>query len=272
MELINDLIVSIYEAGSRTEAYSIINTIANYTAILLGFIHGMKLRVGVIAVAVSIAVERYLSGPLATAIVYVENGFKDTGQQNAVVAFVFVPLIGFLLSKLLRKSYKELWDVMMVVPLMMFAGARIACTVSGCCRGYPCGWGLYNVKTGEICFPIQLLECLVAVSILIFVFFKEKKNNYVPDGKNVPIILISYGIARFFLEFLHDNTKIVAGLASTQFHCLFMIAVGVFALWIIKRSERKEMSAPHMDDQQTPNFHETGNAEPDRSDRCVSLQ
>ena len=41
-----------------------------------------------------------------TLILYVENGFSPTKLQNAVVMFAFVPLIGFLVSKLLKKSYK----------------------------------------------------------------------------------------------------------------------------------------------------------------------
>ena len=107
MNLINNLIIAIDEAGLRLDAYSTIHSISFYLAIFLGILHGFKLKVGVIAVIVSVLVERYLAGPLATAIIYVENGFVDTGKQNAVVAFVFVPLFGFVLAKIFRKSYNK---------------------------------------------------------------------------------------------------------------------------------------------------------------------
>lgn len=219
--------------------YSTINTVAFYLAILLGILHGIKLKVGIIAVILSVLIERYLAGPLASAIIFVENGFVDTGIQNGVVTFVFVPLLGFVLAKIFKKSYKQLWDVMMVPPIIMFAGARIACTIAGCCRGYDFSWGIYNVKTGGNVFPIQLLESVVAISIIIFIVVRERKNKFIPDGRNVPIILILYGVSRFFLEFLHNNKKVIIGLASTQFHCLLMIIVGVLTLIIIRKSENK---------------------------------
>lgn len=218
--------------------YSTINTVSFVLASFLGILHGKKIRVKLFVVTFAVVIERIISGPLATAIIFVENGFVSTGKQNGVVVFAFVPLLGFLLSKILRKSYKELWDVMMPVPLMMFVGARIACTIAGCCRGYACDWGIYNVKTGGYVFPIQLLEALVTVLILVYVFLREKKNKFVPDGRNVPIILITYGIARFFLEFLHDNEKIVLGVDSMQFHCIFMILVGIVTLLILRRGEK----------------------------------
>lgn len=241
MEFINDLIISINEAGLRTSAYATINTIANYCAILFGFIHARKLKVGIIPSGLTVLAERELSGYLMTAIIFIENGFTDTGKLNAPVVYPYIPLMGFLVSKIVRRSYKEIWDIMIVPPMVMFIGARIACTVAGCCRGYPCSWGIYNVKIGECVFPIQLLESIVTIIILLFVIRRERKNNFVPDGRNVPIILISYGVSRFFLEFLHDNEKIIAGLASTQFHCLIMIISGVITLMIIRRSEQNQV-------------------------------
>lgn len=240
MNALNEVIAVINDTGLRTDVYSTINSISMIIALLFGVCNGKKMRVGIIAVVVAAATYYVLNGPLATFILFVENGFTSTGKQNGVVIFPYIPLIGFLLSKILRKSWKEIWDVMMVLPLTMFAGARIACTVAGCCRGYPFAWGIYNVKTKECVFPIQLVESLVSILILVYVFHREKKNGFVPDGRNVPIILISYGIARFFLEFLHDNQKIVLGLASTQFHCILMIIIGVITLEIIRRSEKKE--------------------------------
>jgi len=239
MDWIKDLIININEAGLRTEIYSTINSVAFYLSIILGILHGIKLKVKAFPLILSVLLERFLAGYLANAVIYIENGFVDTGKKNAVVAFVFVPLIGYIVAKLLKKSYKEIWDVVMVSPLVMFVGARIACTIAGCCRGYSCSWGIYNVKVDGNVFPIQLLESLVTILILVFVFCREKKNNFVPDGKNVPIILISYGVLRFFLEFLHDNEKIVLGLASMQFHCILMIIVGVITWKILAQDEKK---------------------------------
>lgn len=238
MDFINNIIIAIDEAGQGQEMYIKINTVFLYISLLIGFLNGMKMKAGILTSLATVLAETYLTGPISSAIIYMEDGFRVSGRNNAVYAFAFIPLIGFLVAKILRKSYKQIWDIIMVIPLAMFAGARIACTVAGCCRGYPFSWGVYNPVVGEILFPIQLVESLVSILILIYVFWRERKNNFVPDGRNVPIILISYGIARFFLEFLHIESE-VFGFTWMQVHCIFMLTVGMITLRIIRKSESK---------------------------------
>ena len=73
--------------------------------------------------------------------------------------------------------------------------------------------------------------------------WREYRNNFVPDGKNVPIILIFYGISRFFLEFLHNNAKLFWNINLMQFHCVLMILVGVVCWFILnKEKPQKEQS------------------------------
>lgn len=242
MDYISDIIIAIDEAGLRQDAYSTINTIFWYTSLLVGLLNGLKLKAGIVTTIVAVAAECYLSGPIVNAIIYVEDGFRNSGRANGVYIFAFIPLIGYLVAKILRKSYKVVWDILMVIPLTMFAGARIACTAMGCCRGFVSKWGVYNPLYGDIRFPVQLLETVISVIILIYVFWREKRNHFVSDGRNVPIILITYGIARFFSEFLHDDFKIFI-FNWMQVHCFFMIIVGVITLRIIRRSEIRESQA-----------------------------
>lgn len=238
MSFINNIIIAVHEAEKCQDMYSTINTISLYIALLLGFLNGMKMKAGLLTALATVVAEAYLPGPIVSAIIYIEDGFRVSGRQNGVYAFAFIPLIGFLVAKVLRKSYKQIWDIIMIIPLAMFAGARVACTITGCCRGYPFLWGVYNPEIGEILFPVQLLESLISILILIYVFWREKKNNFVPDGKNVPIILISYGIARFFTEFLHIESE-VFGYTWMQAHCILMVIVGIITLRIIQKSEKR---------------------------------
>ncbi len=240
MDLISNLIATVDEAGLRSNAYSTINSVVYYFSIIFGIVHGIKLRIKPLHVIIAVTAERLLAGYIASAILFVEDGFVSTGRANAVVAFPFIPVIGFIAAKILKAPYQKIWDAVMVSPIVMFIGARIACTITGCCRGYQCDWGIYNAITNETHFPIQLLEAFVSVLILAYVFYREKKNSFIPDGMNVPIILIMYGVSRFLLEFLHDNEKIVLGIASTQFHCLIMIAAGLIALAMLRKSVRKQ--------------------------------
>ena len=239
MNWINDLIVAVDEAGLRQDAYSIINTVGLIVALLIGLANGLRLKVGIIATIVTLLAYYFLPGPIITAIMYIEDGFRITGRQNGVYIFAYIPLIGYLVSIIVRRSYKQIWDVLMVIPIARFVVARIACTITGCCSGYPSEWGVYNPVVVETLFPIQLLEAFVSLLILVYVFWREKKNKFIPDGKNVPIVLISYGIARFFLEFLHNNEKMFLNVNLMQFHCVLMIIVGVITLRIIRKSEKK---------------------------------
>lgn len=240
MEFINSLIIAIDEAGMRQNAYSTINSIFWYIALLVGFLNGMKLKAGIIPSIVTLAVHQCLSGPIVSAIIFIEDGFRMSGRANGVYIFAFIPLLGYLIAKVLKKSYKQIWDLYMVIPLTMFAGARIACTVTGCCHGYPCSWGVYNPEVGKILFPVQLLESLISVLILAYVFWREKKRKYIPDGRNVPIILISYGVARFFTEFLNYDSYLL-GFTWMQVHCIAMLIVGIICLRIIRKSEKQQV-------------------------------
>lgn len=242
-QITKDILVAIADARMHGTMYVTINSISSYLALFLGILHGRKLGLRWHHAIIPVVVERNTTGYLMSLVLWIENGFQPGTVASAPVAYPYIPILAFLVAKLLRTSWKEVWDAVMPVPLMMFVGARVACTVAGCCYGYPCSWGIYNVNLGIYVFPIQLVEALATVLILAAVYRREKKNNFVPDGRNVPIILISYGIVRFFLEFFHDNKKIIFGLATTSFHCLIMIAAGLIALWLIRRSEQTQGGA-----------------------------
>ena len=229
--------MEIAEAGQSNAVYGTINDVGMVIALLFGLFHSLKLKNGWWATFLTIAVYYFFAGRIASAIIYIEDGFRVSGRANAVYAFAYMPLLGFLVALIARKNYKAIWDALMVIPLTMFACARVACTVAGCCRGFPTQWGVYNPVVEQPLFPVQLLETLISLAILAFVLWREKKNAFVPDGKNMPIILISYGIARFLTEFLHDDAKIF-GFTWMQVHCVVMIAVGILTLKVIQHSEK----------------------------------
>lgn len=244
MELINQWLMAIDAAGIRQEVYDAINYIGAGAACAFGLFHGLKLKLKWRVVLLVVVIERLLSRPLISAILFVENGFQPADWINAVAAFPLMPLFGLLIAWIIRKPYREIWDVIMPVPLAMFVFARIACTVAGCCEGYVSSWGLYDGGENCIRFPIQLLQCLAAALILGAMLYREKKNGFVPDGRNMPFLLISYGTVRFFLEFLQDNEKVFLGCSTTNFYCIAMILMGLWCLRVIKRSESREKEAP----------------------------
>ena len=110
---------------------------------------------------------------------------------------------------------------------------------TGCCGGYPSSWGLYNVATYDIRFPIQPIEALIAIALIVFLLIRAKKLNYVADGREYPLMLVIFGSTRFGCEFLRDNDKIFCGISNLALHALFMFVVGVVALVIINKKQNK---------------------------------
>ena len=98
-------------------------------------------------------------------------------------------------------------------------------------------WGIYNPLYKDIRFPIQPIEALTAVAIVVFLFLRAKRRNYVPDGFEYPLMLVLFGSTRFIFEFFRDNTKMILGCSNLAFHALFMFVVGVIWIAIAKKKQ-----------------------------------
>ena len=86
-------------------------------------------------------------------------------------------------------------------------------------------------------YPIQIVEAIVAFIIAIIIIKRNKKREYIPDGKSYPLMLILFGATRFILEFFRNNKKIVLGLSAFSFHSLFMMIVGIIVYLYIAKNE-----------------------------------
>ena len=116
-------------------------------------------------------------------------------------------------------------------PLLVHGMSHLGCIFYGCCSGYPCSWGVYNSFFKDYRFPTQPIEAVAALAIVVYLFFRAKKRNYVPDGLEYPIMLVLFGSSRFLFEFLRDNEKMFWGISNLAIHALFMFVVGI--VWII---------------------------------------
>lgn len=167
-------------------------------------------------------------------------------KSNLFGGFVFYGgiiggLIGLILGKYIAhcklSDYIDLFGLL--VPLVHSFG-RVGCFCAGCCYGIRYD-GIFSVKytnplssvpTGVGIFPVQLLESLlvfILFLILLFLYLKGKKNI-------IFIYLISYGIIRFFTEFLrYDNERgLIFGISISQYIIIFLIIFSIVCL-IIKK-------------------------------------
>lgn len=116
------------------------------------------------------------------------------------------------------------------------AFGRIGCFLGGCCYGkettswlgmnYPIAQEWDGVKWINIyakVYPTQLFEAIFLFILFIVLFFFIKKNQ-------LRFYLISYGVFRFFIEFLRgdDRGNTILGIISpSQFLSIIMIICGI---------------------------------------------
>ena len=157
---------------------------------------------------------------------WAESGFKNFGGNNIVRIFVWVPVFAYPVCKWLKLDFKTMCDYLAPVICVQHGVSHFGCMFGGCCYGYPWSHGIYNHVLGYKTFPIQPIEALVAVAIVLFIWLREKKSGFKVTGEHYPLMLILFGYSRFLLEFARDNDKLFLGISNLAIHALIMGIVG----------------------------------------------
>ncbi len=170
---------------------------------------------------------------------WIENGFRFGGAMNNIYTFLFIPIFLLLFAKMLKIEWRDACYIIAPFMPLQQALAMCECTFGGCCRGYPSSWGLYSIRWNYYYFPIQQINTLYNFAVFIFLVIHAKRNGYKSDPYQYPLMLILVGAPRFFIEFLHDNEKVLLGCSNHGLHALLMAIVGAVAIIIIKNREKK---------------------------------
>lgn len=160
---------------------------------------------------------------------------------NLAVSFTLLPLVAWLCAKTFNTSVGFAGDLAAVTLLAYHIPGRSGCMFTGCCYGFPCEWGIYSHRTDANQFPTVWVESLFTLAILVFIIVRICRKGYVPDGKNLPYMLLFYGICRFFSEMTRESTRehwLFWRFSDIHIHMLVMAAVGAFLLWRIAKKER----------------------------------
>ena len=139
------------------------------------------------------------------------------------------------MCRLLMLDFKKVCDYLAPVVCVQHGVSHFGCIFGGCCYSYEWSHGVYNHILKYKTFPIQPIEALVAVGIVLFIWLREKKNNFVVTGEYYPLMLILFGYSRFLLEFARDNHKVFLGISNLAIHALVMGIVGTVWLIILKK-------------------------------------
>ena len=234
----NDLIIWAAEKGLSMPIYNVFFGMGFVSVFLFVVLFARKMGIP-LKKAVAVVLIVYPTLVLWMYVMcWMESGFTSFGGNNIVRVFVYVPVVAYPVGKLLKISWKDMCSMLALGPVSVHAVSHFGCMFPGCCNGYPCEWGLYNVRMQEVLFPIQPIEAIIAWLVIFYLLARAKKRNYVADGLECPVMFILFGSTRFLCEFLRDNEKIFLGCSSLAFHALFMFVVGVIAYIVIRKKQK----------------------------------
>jgi len=165
---------------------------------------------------------------------------------------LFLPVVVFALWVRRQKMPALLTADILAPPIVLvFAVARIACFLNGCCFGrptqsflgvvFPPGSVAYGFYPGVALHPTQLYLCASALVVygLIMLFETRLRRCYF-TGLSAAIFLVLYPLARFIVEFFRGDFRggALLGLSVSQCLSLVLIAFGV-AIFITGRRAAK---------------------------------
>ncbi|MCX8011057.1 MAG: prolipoprotein diacylglyceryl transferase, partial [Ignavibacteria bacterium] len=78
------------------------------------------------------------------------------------------------------------------------------------------------------CHPTPIYELILGV--IIFLILWRIRKNPVPDGKLFMFFLVFHGIARFLVEIIRINPRIIFNLSEAQLISLVLIVIGIIGI------------------------------------------
>ncbi|MEG2116788.1 MAG: prolipoprotein diacylglyceryl transferase, partial [Clostridia bacterium] len=146
--------------------------------------------------------------------------------------------VGFAYLKITKKNSFDYFVIVTPLIPLFHAFGRLGCFFGGCCYGIESNFGfiftnsLIESANGVRRFPVQLLE--MAVLLVHFaVFFIMYKKKFLKKIL-LPLYLISYGVCRFFIEFLRGDEYrgFVFNMSTSQFISVLIVAICLVAIAI----------------------------------------
>lgn len=238
----------------RNSVYLFLETMAIVVYIIILTFYGKKFNFSIkksLMYALTISAFNLL---LILMIPTITNGFVYTGQKHAVRSFFLIPITTLLVSKIFKEDYRKLLDFQ-AVPMMIWYGvSRFSCVYCGCCGTFLYHEGsmigeIAHTLTGTYYLPNQVFEMISAWIIAIFIIWCDKKKKFTNYGYPMSLVMIIYGVQRFFWEFLRGNEKIYIiarmpssygylGISTLALYALAMTVSGLILFYVLKNQDK----------------------------------
>ena len=129
-------------------------------------------------------------------------------------------------------------------PCLVLAHAfgRIGCFLSGCCHGIESESGLYFPTLNKTVIPTNLYEAVFLFVLFAILFIFALKDK--PQGFNLSLYCIFYGVFRFTIEFFRGDERgsFIPGISPSQFWSIALIIVG-FVLIVLRKFKPQAFNA-----------------------------
>ncbi len=253
--MLPDPIISLFGGKLEIYMYGVMIAIGILVALGLLFYYGKKKKIQdsfidfiFYAAIAAIAVGFGAAAVFQATYNYIENpeaGFDLKGGITFLGGFVGGALCFIAIYFIFRKKYKaRLTDVISFIPCCILIGhafGRIGCFFAGCCYGKPTNsfLGVQFPKLDHTVYPTQLYEAAFLFALFAVCFYLVWKKDF---KHNLSVYFIGYGVFRFFIEFLRDDSRgdfIIPFLTPSQFWAICMIGVGIGCYFLLKRAFRK---------------------------------
>ena len=143
-----------------------------------------------------------------------------------------------------KKLSNRLYKVLSLPPcciLIAHAFGRVGCFFAGCCYGKETDsfLGVKFPRLAHTVHPTQLYEAFflfLMFGICTYLYLKKDFRH------NMSLYLISYGVFRFFIEYLRDDTRgeLIGNISPSQFWSLVMVVIGIGLIFFINYLYEKE--------------------------------
>lgn len=174
-------------------------------------------------------------GLLGTKVLYIlenlqmtiENGLT-LGGQSFFGALFLVPIAMIGCGRLLGMRPLASTDYCAPPVIFILLCMRLGCFMNGCCGG---------IELCNVIVPAQLIEAVGDACIFVFLLYCEAKEQR--KGQLYPLLMMLYGLLRFFVEIVRDTPKDVLLFSRGQLYSIVTLAVAL--AWIARlRYEKKK--------------------------------
>ena len=182
--------------------------------------------------ALTIAVLQIVVGLVSMrlmAIIEVGGNMKEAANMR-IFGGIFALLVMYLLwAKRTERDPKLVMDVAAICTISGAIGGRLNCLISGCCDGIPVFF------YPEMRWPLREVE-LVYYAIFVLTYARRiiRRKTH---GQVYPIYLMSYGILRFFSEFVREEfTGQLGNFHLAHIWSLISVAIGAVMYYKVQKN------------------------------------